>query len=49
MGRVKKITMGSAENSTFLEVRFFGQNLVRIALKSWSELGQNFGNLGQNV
>ena len=31
-----------------LEVRFFGQNLVRISLKSQSEFGQNLENLGQN-
>ena len=41
------IGFGSVENSTFLsEVRFLGQNLVRISLKSQSEVGILFGILG---
>ena len=41
------IEFGSVENSTFLsEVRFLGQNLVRISLKSQSEFGILFGILG---
>ena len=41
------IGFGSVENSTFLsEVRFLGQNLVRISLKSQSEFGILFGIFG---
>ena len=41
------IEFGSVENSTFLsEVRFLGQNLVRISLKSQSEFGILFGIFG---
>ena len=41
------IGFGLVKNSTFLSVvRFFGQNRVRISLKSQSEFGILFGILG---